>query len=302
MNYSDISCGMRSLMLFRALLMMFLLVGPGLAHAAPIKLVMHNEPHLVHARALVLAAFEASGMAVELEDAPIGNEPRVQYLIDSGQVHVSMIPASAERLQMVREGKLLMIPVPLDRGLLGYRVGLTVNSRRDAMAQVRSYTDLKSFTVGQGEGWSDLDIYRNAGIPTHEVKDWTQDVFARQIESGVMDYYPVGLEETFSYFLDHYRGLYAEVTLEPYLIIRYPWFRFVWVSADYPHVHAALEQGFEKLIENGDFLRIWEQHRQTPTEAFFADRTIIDLANPSYNLEVIPPRWLHLLVRPIIQK
>lgn len=300
MKHPDIFYRLRSSFSFRAVLALLLLVAQ--ANAAPVKLVMHNEAHLPHARALVLAAFEAGGMEVQLEDAPIGNEVRAQHLIDSGQIHVSMIPASAERLQLVKEGKLLMVPVPLDRGLLGYRVGLTVNSRRDALAHVRTSADLKNIIIGQGEGWSDFDIYRHADIPTHEIKNWTQDVFARQIESGVMDLYPLGIEETLNYFLDHYRQLYAEVTLEPHLIIRYPWFRFVWVSPDLPHVHAALEQGFEQLIESGEFLRIWEQHRQVPADDFFAGRTIIDLANPYYNLEVIPKHWLHLLVIPVQKK
>lgn len=301
MKLADLVHNIRSLIAQAALLVFLLLSVSTPAYAAPVQLIMHNEPHLAHARALVLAAFAASGMEVQLEDAPIGNELRVQHLIDSGQVHVSMIPASAERLQQVAEGKLLMVPVPLDRGLLGYRIGLTVNSKRDAMAQVQNSADLKQLIVGQGEGWSDLDIYRHAGIPTHEIKDWTQDVFARQIEAGVMDLYPVGLDETFNYFLDHYRQLYAEVTLEPHLIIRYPWFRFVWVSPELPQVHAALMQGFEQLIESGDFLRIWEHYRQAPTEDFFAERTLIDLANPYYGLEIIPSHWQHLLVDSIHQ-
>ncbi len=299
MSHSGIFCSLRTLLPFRSLPGLLLLIALAPAQAAPVRLVVQNEAHLAHARALVLAAFEAGGLEVQPDDAPIGNERRVQSLMDSRQIHVSMIPASAERLQLVKEGKLLMIPVPLDRGLLGYRIGLTVNSRRDAMAQVRTSADLKNIIIGQGEGWSDLDIYHHAGIPTHEIKDWTQDVFARQIEAGVMDLYPVGLVETFNYFLDHYRQLYAEVTLEPYLIIRYPWFRFVWVTADLPHVHAALERGFERLIESGEFLRIWEQHRQAPSEAMLAGRTIIDLANPYYSLEVIPAHWRHLLIRPL---
>lgn len=131
--------------------------------ASEVKLSVPNTPHLNHARVLVQAALKAGGLDASLLDTPDANEPRGLHMIISGQVHIDMVPATPQRLKLVEEGRLRMIPVPLDRGLLGYRVGVVVDSRRDLLAEVRSLQDLRRFTVGQGEGWKDLEVY---GLPS----------------------------------------------------------------------------------------------------------------------------------------
>lgn len=276
-------------------------LSPAAVGAAELDLYVQNAPHLAHARALLLAALEAGGLEANFHEAPDGNEPRGLHMITSGQVQVDMVPATPQRLQLLKEGKLRMIPIPLDRGLLGYRVGLVVESRRELLAGVRSGQDLQRFTVGQGEGWKDLEIYRHANIPTREIKYWENGDFARQMQAGTLDFFPLGLEEAFSYFLPHYQKQFPQMTVEPHLIIRYPWFRFVWVSPSPEHdeLYAALLQGFKQLVDRGEFVTIWQQHRQLPADELFENRNIIDLANPYYNLELIPPEWLHLLVIPV---
>ena len=262
--------------------------------------VVQNEPHLAHARALVRAALDAAGMQATFADAPQGNERRNLFQISSGQTHIDMMPATPARLRLVEQGKLRVIPVPLDRGLLGWRINLLLESQRDKLAKVRTVSQLARFSMGQNVGWMDVEIYRTAGIPTKEVKLWSNGEFAEQMEAGFLDLFPLGLEETLNYFLPHFRKRYPQLTVDPYLLVRYPWFRFVWVAPgpETDALYAALQAGFDKIVADGTFLRVWGQHRQPPDARIFRERAIIDIPNPFYDQTLVPERYRHLLLQP----
>lgn len=276
-------------------LLLFLLVPK--AHG--LSLIVQNESHLQHAHALVRAALEAGGLSAELHDAPKGNEQRNLALIRDGHTHIDMMPATPARLELVRQGQLRMIPIPLDRGLLGYRVNLLLATQQDKLARVRKREDLRAFSMGQNVGWMDIEIYRAAGIPTREVKDWANGEFALQMEAGFLDLFPLGLEETLNYFLPHFRRHHPQLTLDPHILVRYPWFRFVWVSPrpEADPVYEALQRGFAQLVADGRFLKIWHAHRQPPPAHVFKSRTLIELDNPFYGYELIPAAYRHLLYR-----
>ena len=270
------------------------------ATAAPPRFVLQNEPHLQHARALVLAALEAAGMAAAFDDAAIGNELRNLYQISSGATHIDMMPATPERLLRVRQGQLRMIAVPLDRGLLGWRLNFVLASQRDLLAQAKHPEDLAHFTLGQGSGWMDTLIYQHAGIPTKEIKVWRNGEFAQQMQAGYIQLFPFGFEESLAYFWPHFRRHAPLLTIDPHLLIRYPWYRFVWVTANSSAdaLYAALQQGFAQIVANGRFLQIWHQHKQAPSAATLRRRRTIELPNPFYSASLITPAYRHLLAHP----
>lgn len=271
------------------------------AAAQPQAFVINNEPHLQHAYALVQAALQASGITnVQLVNGPPANQKRLLYQITHGHTHIDMLPASKERLQLLKEGKLRLIPIPLDRGLLGWRVGLVLKRDAHKLAHVRTVADLAQFTIGQNMGWTDLEIYSHAGIPIKETKRWSNGEFAEQMEQGFFDLFPLGLEEAHSYFLPHFQLHAPQLIADQHLLIRYPWFRFVWIHAspDTEALYAALVRGFDLLATNGEFLRIWSQYRTPPPAHLYQQRTLIDLPNPLFDHTIIPQHYQHLLLSP----
>jgi hypothetical protein len=273
---------------------------PLTGHAAAPTFVVHNEPHLKHAYALLEAALHASGMAAHLVDAPQSNYRRALYQITQGDTHIDMATASQARLRLVQEGKLRLIPIPLDRGLLGWRINLLLRKDIDKLAPVKDAAALRKFTVGQHVGWPNIEIYRYADIPTKEIKKWSHGEFSEQLEAGFIDVFPLGLEETISYFLPLFQQHYPQVVADPHLLVRYPWFRFVWVSAgpDTDALYAVLQRGFDTIAANGDFLRIWNRYRSAPAADIYRQRTIIELPNPFFDPSIVPPRYQHLLISP----
>lgn len=262
--------------------------------------VVQTEPSLSHCIVLLHAALRATGFMANLVNAPNTSEQRNLHETAAGRIHISLLPPTPNRLSLVNDGRLRMIAVPLERGLLGWRTSFVLQSQQDKTARIKSLNDLQTLIIGQGSGWLDGQIYRQAGITTREVQAWRDGEFADQMLSGVIDLFPMGLDESISYFLPHFRQSYPQISLDKYLLIRYPWYRFVWVSA-HPSADAlyqALQAGFDTICSNGQFESIWNEYRKVLPASDWQGRTIINLKNPFYSQDIVPERYQHLLLKP----
>lgn len=271
--------------------------GPGLTRP---RFVMQKEPSLPHVSALVQAALRAADFAAQFEDAPITTEQRNLYETQEGRIHISLLPTTPERLSLLRQGKLRMVPIPLERGLLGWRACFVLRQDADKLKGIRTIDDLRRLTLGQGHNWWDAQVYRHAGITTREVPTWRDGHFARQMQAQQIDAFPMGLEESLNFFLPHFQKRYPDLVLDQHLLLHYPWYRVLWVSA---HAQAdalftALNTGFERLVKSGRFEQLWQQLRPTVPAAAWRQRHVISLNNPWYDPELIAPQYRHLLLQP----
>lgn len=263
------------------------------------RFTLQTETTLRHAHAILHAALELTGYAATLERALPTTEMRSLQQMADGQLHVSLMPITPQRLEMVRQGRLRMIPIPLERGLLGWRASVVVQGQEDKLSHVRTVRDLQSFVVGQGQDWVDVEIYRGAGITTRELPAWRNGEFVQALDSGAIDLFPLGLEELHNVFMPHFRQHHPRLRLDTHLLLRYPWYRCVCVTA-HPvadALFAALQTGLDTLARNGGFVRLWEQHRQLPSPAWWRNRSLVELRNPFYGEELIPGRYQHLLFK-----
>lgn len=260
--------------------------------------IIQTEPSLQHGTPLVAAALKAAGFPATLVSAPRTTEQRNLHETLSGRIHITLLPPTAVRFSLVKEGRLRMIPVPLERGLLGWRVPFLLRDQQDLTADVYSLDGLRKLIVGQGSGWIDAEIYRKAGLITREVQGWRNGEFADQMRSGVIDIFPMGLEESFAYFQPHFRKHEPKIALDQHLLLRYPWYRFVWVTAqpDADELYHALQEGFDTIVANGQFESIWSRYRNMPAAEQWKERRIIDLVNPFYDRDIVPIPYRHLLL------
>lgn len=295
MTLLRIHCLYKALTLFLALAAL-LWAAPAGARVYTIQ----GDAHLESGRQLVRAALEAAGFEAELQLAPIGNERRNVQQIKKNYTQIDMMPPSQQRLRLARQGKLRMIPIPLDRGMLGYRVCFILKTRPDLLAGVRRPADLARFTMGQLEGTADLEVYRAAGIPCKEVRVWQDGQFAAEMEAGVIDVFPLGLGETRRYFKPHFATTAPKLAVDTHLLLHYPWYRFVWVAAGAENdaLYAALCRGFDTIAQNGRFLEIWRGEWPEPGQELFSSRQLIELPNPYYGDAIVPEKYRHLLVGP----
>lgn len=90
---------------------------------------------------------------------------RVEYEMQStdGRLNIFVRSTSIDL-----EKNFLPVRIPVDRGLLGYRVLLVRSADLPAFAAVRNLDDLRKFRIGQGKAWSDVKILRMSGFSVVE--------------------------------------------------------------------------------------------------------------------------------------
>ncbi|MEF3697979.1 amino acid ABC transporter substrate-binding protein [Desulfolutivibrio sp.] len=291
-------------LIFAVIICISSLFPPEIAVGKRYSIVVQADPHLDFARELCRTALEKAGIEAEFIPAPLCNERRQLDMLRRGLVQLDMMPVTPKRLHAARNGEILMIPVPLDRGMLGWRLNLLLHSQRDMLADVRSVEDLAKFTMGQGEGWMDVDLYEAVGIRTKQVRRWRDAEFVQQMKAGYFQLFPLGLEEALDYFLPHFQTIEPDIVADPYILVKYPWFRFPAVSAvaeDARALYEALQHGFDIMAQDGSFLEVFSHYKKLPPKSAFSERTVIEIPNPYYAYDLVSEKYRHLLYDPLRQ-
>lgn len=147
-----------------------------------------------------------------------------------------------------RETDLTAIPIPLLRGLLGYRVLVIRHSDLDRWQQVAALGDLQNKVACQGSSWPDSDILEDAGLPVERISSFS--VMYPMLAGGRCDYFPRGVHEVFPELAEA-RQTYPDLTVLPGLILYYPFPMYFFVPPDRPDLATRLSAGLERLISDG---------------------------------------------------
>ena len=175
--------------------------------------------------------------------------------------------------------RLLPVPIPVTGGILGLRSGWTHRSQMARLATIRTRKDLGDIVLLQGLGWSDVDIFDAAGLRTFTAR--SEDLF-RLVDHQRVQLFPRGIAE-----LEREVQLMASSTsdtsLDPHLLLAYPFAGFFYVSPDNQPLADAIQTGFERAIADGSYQRLVEDLIFTPwlrRTLVLKNRRVIVLANP----------------------
>ena len=175
--------------------------------------------------------------------------------------------------------RLLPVPIPVTGGILGLRSGWTHRSQMARLATIRTRQDLGDIVLLQGLGWSDVDIFDAAGLRTFTAR--SEDLF-RLVDHQRVQLFPRGIAE-----LEREVQLMASSTsdtsLDPHLLLAYPFAGFFYVSPDNQPLADAIQTGFERAIADGSYQRLVEELIFTPwlrRTLVLKNRRVIVLANP----------------------
>ncbi|MFM0738240.1 hypothetical protein PQQ51_13440 [Paraburkholderia xenovorans] len=178
------------------------------------------------------------------------------------------------------------IPIPIDKGLLGYRVALILQGQQPKFDGIHDVAGLRTLRIGQGEDWGDLPIYRLAGIPIVTASRY--DLLFPMLAAGRFDMFPRGVVEI-THELKAFRARYPHMAIESHLLIRYPYAQFFYVSPTQPLLAKRIRAGLEAMLKDGSFDALFNQHfAQSIADLHLARRVLIDLKNP------LLPSWVPL--------
>lgn len=179
-----------------------------------------------------------------------------------------------------REKTLRAIPIPLDKGLTGYRLFLTKTATQPRLSQVRTLNDLKAFSIGQGINWIDTDILRNAGLNIITGSNY-ESLFA-MLEAGRFDVFSrgineIGLEYSFA------ASRHADLRIEKTLMLYYPLPRYFFFARtpEGELLAKRVEEGLRMLIKNGKFDKRYQAFKRSIlVDLQLSGRRIFRISNP----------------------
>ena len=173
-----------------------------------------------------------------------------------------------------REARLQAIRIPIDKGLIGWRLLLMNKARTDLVIRSKSLDDLRALKAGQGADWPDITILRGNDLPVYGTSNY-ESLF-KMLENQRLDYVPRAISEVWDE-LDKHQGL----AVEPTLALHYPTAIYFFVRKGEHRLAADIKDGLEKMIADGSFEAMFQQHYAAMIRrAGLKGRRVIELHNP----------------------
>ncbi|MFG6460951.1 substrate-binding periplasmic protein [Roseateles sp. DXS20W] len=263
---------------------MLLAAGAGLiapcARAQPVKVwlprsIGATDPQLLYVRRLVSLALELTGMemALTLVDMEMAQGRSLMELA-RGDGPLDLIWTMTTR-QREASG-LLTVRIPIDRGLMGWRVLLVRRSDLPRWRPLQSLDDLRPLLAGQGHDWPDTEILRANGLKV--LTSSTHDALFRMLDSGRFDYMPRAIMEVDAELADN---RHPQLAVVPDLMLYYPTASYLFVSPRRPDLARLLQAGLEKAVAEGSLQRLHHEHFGAALRAHPVMRErIVHLRNP----------------------
>lgn len=265
------------------LLGVFVLIFPGRSDA--------GEPMIVRYQALPRYAYQIELMKQALDrggETPIrleGIEEEIPgiRLVDailSGRTGPNIPDVINRPTDIDMEKKLTPIRIPLEKGLLGWRVFLIRREDRAGFRAVTAEAELKKRTVGMGKDWIDIKIFEHNGYAVGSAREFTE--LFKMLSHDRFDYLSFGVNECSAIF-DQYAAAYPDLAMEDSLAVHYPFARYFWTAGTPKgrRIRERLERGLERMISDGSFDRIFMDHFGDVLKAAKLEtRTVFEMKNP----------------------
>ncbi|WP_293750721.1 transporter substrate-binding domain-containing protein [uncultured Paraglaciecola sp.] len=215
----------------------------------------------VYFNQLIKLALEHSAKEYQLISMPVPTIPeeRSMKLIQEGHYNIHWMSTTANR-----EKLLLPIYIPLDKGLIGWRLMLVHKDNKNIFSQVTSIQDFGKLTAGLGHHWADTSIFNENELSVFTATS-TQSL-KKMLNLKRIDYFPRSIMEIWQ---EHSTSDSPLLAIDSHITLTYPAAIYFFVSRDNPALHDRIKVGLELAIADGSFEKLFQQN--------FAE--VIQLAN-----------------------
>ncbi len=225
-----------------------------------------------YAMQLLQLALSKTVTSYRIQPAEIAmNQERQVLEIEAGRtIDVGPIPSSADR-----EARLLPIRIPINKGVLGWRLGLIRKGDEGMIAGVNTLDDLKGVRLAQGQEWPDTQILRANGIDVITAPRY-EGLF-KMLTGKRFDYFPRSVMEIWDE-----QAINADtLEVEPHLALHYFYDAYFMVNRRNTRLAQDIREGLEKAIADGSFDKLFQQYYgERLRKAHLEARTVIELRNP----------------------
>ena len=220
---------------------------------------------------------------------PVSSQKRKIFLLKNGEIDI-LYAGTSKQL----EKELLPIRFPIMRGLVGRRLFIIHKNYQVDYNLIMTLKDLKKHTGVQGIGWGDKEVLEASGLK--QVEKLYDDIF-RNINAGSRYYFPRGMTEVFSEFIDKKQKL-PNLDIEKRIVLVYKTAVFFFVNPSNIELANIVKTGFSKAYEDGGYYRFFYNHpliKSSIEQANLQKRIKIEIPNPflSSDTEAIPKQYWH---------
>jgi hypothetical protein len=176
------------------------------------------------------------------------------------------------------ENDKIVVPYPLTRNLLGYRVAIIREAEADEFSAIDTPEQVKQLIHGIPKTWSDATIFRHNGFGVAEEGDF-EDIFDR-LAAGRFDYSAYGANEVL-WVYENRASQRAGLSIDENLLFVYPFPLVFYISPARTDLAERIEVGLKHIMESGELDAIYHQHYGNIVDDLGLDkRQIIILENP----------------------
>ena len=203
-------------------------------------------------------------------DTPMERK-RMELSVEQGDfANVLMVPGSNDF-----DERYILVPIPIDRGLLGYRVSLIHKESRNRFEGVKTLEALRRNRACLGEHWKITRIFEHNDLPV--ITDPQFKSLFRLLNHQRCEYFSRGIGEIIVE-IDHWTREYPDLAVEPHVVLRTPQAFYLYVSRKHPQVAERLLMGLERAIEDKSFHALFQKRFSGDFETLgLSRRTTINL-------------------------
>lgn len=256
---------------------------PALAQpAAPVRLPRHvrmPDPQLDYVQRLVTLALAKAGSRRELQLVDLDMaQGRSLVELGGGRSPVDLMWSMTDR-ERETAGP-LPVRIPIDRGLMGWRLLLVRADDLPRWRDVASLQALRGRLAGQGHDWPDTAILRANGLQVATTSGY--EALFRMLAAGRFDYFPRSILEIDAEMDGNH---HPQLAIVPGLMLHYPVAAYLFVNPRRPELAEELRLGLEAAIADGSFQQLHRARFGALLRAHPITRErVLKLANP-----LLPP-------------
>lgn len=224
---------------------------------------------------LLELAFSKAGVRYQLKPSPLTmlQSRSLLELDGTGKfINIAWTMSSKER-----EALALPIRIPIDKGLLGWRLLLVRKADRDLFRNVQATRDLLQYSSGQGHDWPDTPILRGNGLSV--IESPLYGLLFRMLDKGQFTFFPRSVGEVWGE-LDAYGS--DKLVVADHIVLHYASPQYFFVGKKDTKLAADITRGLEVAIADGSFETLFnDYYGEQIRRAGLDKRRVIELANPA---------------------
>lgn len=193
----------------------------------------------------------------------------------NGQINTMVLDSTSEL-----ERDLVPVKIPVDKGLLGYRVFLIRSEDQVKFSAVTTLNDLRKFSIGQGSDWSDVAVYKAAGF--NVVGGTSYEGLFNMLMYKRFDAFGRGVTEVLPELKGHREKL-PEMVIEKDILLYYPMPVYFWFpkTDEGRRFAKRVEFGMNMVVNDGTLDRMFrENYGPVIKELNLKSRRIFKVENP----------------------